>query len=220
MAIQSVSKSAKKVFETIYKLTNSFGEKPETVTFEGDYASCIFSKERGITEIFVANNDHSLLAPEVGADWFFSVPMATLKELKKPNVITDIRRDNGEVIITKIPTMDDPSTRVALKEHSWGNKRKDNPFALVEQLEWAVLDLPDKFDVLKYNFETGNLYRPGEEDTLGPVLYIDSKIVPKPNVREGCYVSIEASDDNFIYPILFTEHEKYKILIRYMKILR
>jgi len=218
MAIQTLPKAAKKVFETVYKLTNAFGEKPDNIAFEGDYASCLFSNKRGITEIFVANNTPTALVPDISADWNFVVSMEQLKELKKPNVITDIKHDGDTVEISKIPTVDDPSSKIILKEHSW--VRKDNPFDLLEKLEWAMLEIPDKFDILKYNFDTGNLVRPGEEDSAGAVLYIDSKIVPKSTVRRQCYLSIEQYDENFIYPVLYTEHENYRILIRYMKILR
>ena len=215
MAIVSLARNAKKAFETVYKLVNAFGEKPITVSMEGKYAQCNFCGTKGIKEIFVSNKDNQIFLPGYPN---FSINVAQLAELKKPKVLVDIKSGEDCVIITKLPTEKDPSEKLTIMEHDW--KRKEDPFDIVDSLEWIELPLPKKFDVLKYNFDTGNVYLPGAEDTKGAVLYIDSKIVPKETIRGNCYLSIEDYEENFIHPVMYCESDEYKIFIRYMKILK
>lgn len=214
MAVVSLAKNAKKAFEAVYKLVNAFYEKPKSISMEGQYAQCNFCGTRGIREIFVANSTNEIFLPGFPN---FSIDMDLLAELKKPKILVDIKDGDNCVNITKLATEKIPEEKVTLYEHDW--KRKENPFDLLDSLEWVELELPAAFDVVKYNFETGNVALPGAEDTNGAVLYIDSKIMPKDKIRGTCYLAIEAYEENFIYPVIYCEGENFKILIRYMKIL-
>jgi len=210
----SLASNAKKAFDAVYKLVNAFPEKPKTVSMEGAFAQCNFCGKRGIREIFVSNATGEIFLPGFPN---FSISMDLLADLKKPRVLKEIKQGEDSIIIKKMTTEKVPEDEVILYEHDWS--RKENPFDLLDSLEWVELKLPQSFDVVKYNFETGNVALPGAEETHGAVLYIDNKIMPKDKMRGTCYLAIEAYEENFIHPVIYCEGENFKILIRYMKIL-
>ena len=210
----TIESRAKKAFDEVYKLVNAFSEKPKTISMEGKFAQCNFCGKKGIREIFVSNASGEIFLPGFPN---FSISMDLLADLKKPRVLKEIRKGEDSIIIKKMTTEKVPEDEVILYEHTWA--REDNPFDILESLEWVELNLPDSFEVVKYNFETGTVALPGEEETNGAVLYIDKKIMPKDKMRGSCYLAIEAYEENFIHPVIYCEGENFKILIRYMKIL-
>jgi len=222
MATKSIdlTKLAKKSFETIYKLTQAFGEKPSQISVEHNFATCKFSPESGIDCIYVATID--------GAKWLpgfpnFMISSNQLRDFKAPKVLGTIAYENDNIVINKAPTELIPESKVILP--SFDITDTFNPFSVVddEHIGWIELPLPEKMtDDLKFNFATGHLMVPGAEATskTDVIVYLNKNIVPKSTVADKVYMAIEAYDEKFVYPMMYSESEKYKILVKFMKVLR
>jgi len=215
-----LTKLAKKSFETIYKLTQAFGEKPSQVSVEHNFATCKFSPESGINCIYVATKDGNKWLPGFPN---FMITSTQLRDFKAPKVLETILYENDDIIINKASTELIPETKVILK--SFDITDSFDPFSVVDDnnIGWIELELPEKMtDDLKFNFATGHLMVPGAEPTSKSdvVVYLNKNIVPKSTVADKVYMAIETYDDKFVYPMMYSENDKYKILVKFMKVLR